>query len=63
MRLHRIHALTLVGCLAGMALGPVAKAQLINGDFESGPYIFDGNGADSLSPGATNITGWTTTNA
>lgn len=60
MRLSWVHALTLVGCLTGSALGQVAEAQLVNGDLESGSYVFDGNGADSLAPGSTAITGWTT---
>jgi hypothetical protein len=33
---------------------------ITNGSFESGSYTFDGNGADSLQPGSTAITGWTT---
>lgn len=62
MRLSWVHALTLVGCLAGSVVGQVAEAQLVNGDLESGSYVFDGNGADSLAPGSLAITGWTTFN-
>jgi hypothetical protein len=62
MRITWMQSLTLVGCLAGSALAPVANAQLINGDLESGTYVFDGNGAASLAPGSLAITGWQTFN-
>ena len=60
MRLHWMCPLTLAGCLAGMVLGQSAEAQLVNGSFETGAYVFDGNGADSLPSGSGVITGWTT---
>lgn len=55
-----MRALPLAGCLAGSMIGQGAQAQLINGDFETGAYSFDGNGAASLPSGSTVITGWTT---
>jgi hypothetical protein len=63
MHLKWMQALTLVGCLAGSAFSQMARAQLVNGVLEIGSYIFDGQGADSLGPGSTVITGWTTFNA
>jgi len=60
MRNNWMYVLTLAGCLAGSVLGQAATAQLINGDLESGAYVFDGNGANSLPAGSTVITGWTT---
>lgn len=63
MRINWMYSLALMGCLVGSAISHEAQAQLINGDFENGTYIFDGNGADSLAPGVAAITGWTTFNA
>jgi len=37
---------------------PAQAALLINGSFELGTFVDDGNGTDSFSAGPTTITGW-----
>jgi hypothetical protein len=50
----------LVFCIA-LATGPAAQAQnlLVNGSFEEGAFVNQGNQTMSLAPGATVISGWT----
>lgn len=50
---------SLVICIA-LAVGPAAHANLlVNGSFEDGAFVSDGNQTMSLAPGSTVITGWT----
>ena len=63
MRIKFMTVLALSGCLTGLGLSRPAEAQLVNGSFESGNFVFDSQGADSLPAGSTAITGWTTINA
>lgn len=37
-----------------------SRADFVNGSFEAGNYTFNGQGAVSLQPGSTDITGWRT---
>jgi hypothetical protein len=50
----------LVFCIA-LAAGPAAQAQnlLVNGSFEEGAFVNQGNQTMSLAPGSTLISGWT----
>jgi Protein of unknown function (DUF642) len=52
----RLAAIVLIASLCSST----SRADFTNGSFEAGNYTFDGNGADSLQPGSTTITGWTT---
>ncbi|HEU5115530.1 MAG TPA: DUF642 domain-containing protein, partial [Isosphaeraceae bacterium] len=51
---------TLSLIVVGLAASSPACADFANGSFENGTYVFDAQGADSLAPGSTAITGWTT---
>ena len=49
----------LVFCIA-LAAGSAAHANLlVNGSFEQGAFVNQGNQTMSLAPGSTVITGWT----
>jgi hypothetical protein len=56
LMLPRFVAIVLIASLCSST----SRADFTNGSFEAGNYTFDGNGADSLQPGSTTITGWTT---
>ena len=58
----RTLGLGLAAALLSLATVP-AHAQIVNGSFETGTFVNNGNGAQSLPVGSTAITGWTTTNA
>lgn len=49
--------------LTAILCSSTSRADFSNGSFEAGNFTFDGNGADSLQPGSTTITGWTTFDA
>ena len=56
----RIQALGLALGLMASALGTSARADLlVNGSFETGNFVPNGQNSMSLQPGATDITGWT----
>jgi hypothetical protein len=63
MRFHWMSPLFVLGCLASISLCQTAKAQIVNGSFESGSFTFGSDGGVSLPAGSTAITGWTTINA
>jgi len=57
---HRVRSLSPWLCAWTLMLGTAsADAGLLNGSFEDGAFVADGNGAMSLFPGDTSITGWT----
>ncbi len=63
MRRLWFRVLASIGFISLLGVGSKANAQLVNGDFEAGSYVFDGLGIDSLAVGSTAITGWTTVGA
>jgi hypothetical protein len=60
----RINRLAIASFILAASLATGAKADVIvNGNFGTGTFTPDGNGADTLSVGSTTMTGWTVVNS
>jgi hypothetical protein len=49
-----------IGLTIALAASAAHANLLVNGSFEQGNHTNDGNNTETLLPGATDITGWTT---
>ncbi len=60
---HRLLYLWVAVAFLALQTGTVQAQVILNGSFENGSFMPDGNGFMSLPAGSTAITGWTTFNA